>query len=809
MKSSLKFAPLLALSALLILILTLSNTPITDSKIPQLIGKANLYNMQFPQEKVYLHLDRSSYWASDDIWFKAYLKDSPLPECNLYVELLSSKGKVVQKKMYWAQNGLAYGDFHLTDTIRTGVYQIRAYTNWMRNFDENWFFRKDVVIMNLRDKQVADESSQLKERQIDFQFFPEGGTFVASLVNKLAFKATDRNGKGLNVEGRILDDQGKEIVTFKSNFKGIGNFMIQPQEGRKYKAEVKIAGAIEMNVDLPVPEPNGVILAVNTNNTNQLHIQIAKKTIAATDNLTADYTLIGQVKGVVFYRKEIAMVKDTFNLNINQQELPTGIIQFTLFDNNTIPVCERMVFINHHDFINVEIFPTKPIYLTHERVELDVEAFDRQGNPFMTNLSMSVYNPESQLKSEDYPNNILTHFLLGSELKGLIEEPGYYFKDDSLSTVASLDNLMLTHGYRHFEWDAIKADRFPAITYPAEECIQIRGTVKTILLRKPFPDCKVTMVSVKSMLSITEQTTDSLGEFLFSNLYFNDTTEYSLQAVNPKGKRNTEIELDDRSSISPKAGYLPSTYQYINSKPVNTTTYLNETNSDLINKKWHTSDTILLGDIFISGTKAIKDDGNVRIYGTADFVFDVAKQDNVYGNIFDLIEGRMPGVQLEGRNFYIRGNSKSAVLILDGVPIDPDFIVSIPVNSFDKIEVVKFAPMLGTKGINGAIFFYLKRGKQQTMINPDALGMKSAQIIGYSVMRKFYSPNYAAQLPTDKKNDFRSTLYWNPIVRTDSLGTAAVSFYNSDQVGDVEVIVEGVTSDGKLCRGVAKYKVTK
>ena len=42
MKPSLKFASLLAASAALILMLTLSNTPIADSKTPQLVAKANL-----------------------------------------------------------------------------------------------------------------------------------------------------------------------------------------------------------------------------------------------------------------------------------------------------------------------------------------------------------------------------------------------------------------------------------------------------------------------------------------------------------------------------------------------------------------------------------------------------------------------------------------------------------------------------------------------------------------------------------------------------------------------------------------------
>ncbi|HAH25639.1 MAG TPA: hypothetical protein DCL77_18095 [Prolixibacteraceae bacterium] len=807
MRTSAKFAGLLSICLLLILVFTFSTSPVSENKTPQLLAKANIYNMQFPQEKVYLHLDRSSYWASEDIWFKAYLKDSPIPDCNLYVELLNASGRVIQKKMYWAQGGLAYGDFHLTDTIPTGMYQIRSYTNWMRNFDDCWFFRKDLVIVNLRDKQTDSEADRLKERKIDFQFFPEGGTFVTGIKTKVAFKAADQNGKGLDAEGRIVDDLGHEALKFKSNFKGIGNFMLEPREGRKYTAQVKVAGEIEMNVDLPVSKPEGINMAVNPIDSTKIEIRLVRKSMASTDNSATEYALVGQTKGGVFFRKNIAMVNNAFTLDIKKQDMPTGIIQFTLFDQEAVPVCERLVFINHHDFITVEITSDKEAYLTRERVQLGLQAFDKEGSPYLSNLSLSVFNPESQLRTADYPNNILTHFLLGAELKGLIEDPGYYFKDDSLSTLQALDNLMLTHGYRHFEWEAIREDRFPRITYPAEECIKVRGLVKSILLGKPVPDCSVTMMSVKSLLDIKEQKTDSLGQFLFTDLYFNDTIQYSLQAINKKGKRNTQIELDTASFVSPPFTYLPVTYQYIKENPINTTTWLSESNKDLINKKWHVSDTILLGDINISGTKVKKGDGHIRVYGTADFVLDMKKENDVYGSLFDMLDGQIPGVVLEDKSFYIRGNQQPALLLLDGVPIDADFLVSMPVKSFDKVEVVKYAPMLGSRGNNGAIFFYLKRGQQQHFINPDAEGMKSCMVVGYSVIRKFYAPQYNAQLPTQIKNDFRSTIYWNPIVRTDSLGRARVSFSNIDQAGEVQIVVEGVTADGKLCRGVGKYMV--
>lgn len=785
--------------------------PFPGNKENQLLAKANMYNLQFPQEKIYLHFDRPAYWANDDIWFKAYLLNSPIPDCNIYVELLNSAGKIIQKKMYWAQQGLAYGDLHVADTISSGIYQIRAYTNWMRNFDDCWFFRKNLAIWNLRDKIVGKESSFVNQKDIDLQFFPEGGTFVTNIKNKMAFIAVDKNGKGIDVAGKIVDDNGNEVVDFQSHFKGMGSFIIQPQVGRKYTAQVSIAGKTKMKIDLPVSQASGVTMTIDSNDKAIIHIQISDRSLTSESNPTSEYLMVGKTNGVVFYRKEITTVQGFSNFDIEKDVLPNGIIQFTLFDQNIVPRCERLVFINHKDFVTVDINPDKSDYVTREKVQLDVEAFNNGGMPCLTNLSISAYNPDNQLKTEDYPNNILSHFLICSELKGTIDDPSYYFKDDSISTILKLDNLMLTHGYRHFEWKEIIEDRVPEIVYPPEECIKIKGTVKTVIMEKPIPNCKVTLLFVKNKFGLNEQTTDSMGQFLFSDQYFNDTVYISLQALNQKNKRNTMFQLDEKSSISPKANFLPVNYQYVKDNQVNTTVHLSEVSGDLINKIWHLRDTILLGDINVVGSKVAKGDGHIRIYADADFVFDVSKHDDVMGNVFEMIDGRIPGVRYEAldNTFWIRGNTEPALLLLDGIPVDKELIKSLSISNFDKIEVVKFAPMLGSKGNNGAIFFYLKRGVQQKYIQKDAIGMKSSMIIGYSVIRKFYSPQYDSKPKSNEKKDFRSTLYWNPILRTDSTGIAQVSFYNSDQTGDVQVVVEGITADGKLCRGLCRYKVTQ
>lgn len=766
--------------------------PFPETKDQEILDKTEIYNAKFPQEKIYLHTDRSSYWSGEDIWFKAYLKDSPIPECNISVELLNSSGIVVQKKLFWAQNGLAYGDLHASDTLSSGIYQLRAYTNWMRNFDDQWLFRKDLVILNLRDKRTPDETAQLKVEDVDFQFFPEGGTFLAGVDNRIAFKATDIHGKGLDLEGKVLDEQGKEVVRFKSQFGGMGNFIFKPEPGNKYFAEVLLAGDVKKKVKLPIADDFGVNLSIDPVDSAKLLIHLKGK--FSETNQNDEFLLVAQANGAIAFRSAAKLKNGLCNLEVWKDSLPQGIVQFTLFDSNMNPRCERLVFVNHHDFIDVQILSDKESYTIRDSVQLSVETFSKEGIPLRANLSMSVYNQENQLETAQYPGNIMTYFLLNSELKGQIEEPAYYFKDDSLSTLLALDNLMLTHGYRHFEWEAISTDRFPEIKYPAEASLQILGRVTSIFSEKPLPNCQLTMMLVETQSGIYSQTSDSLGQFSFRNLYFYNEIYFTLQAINEKGKRNTSIELDQKSSTSPPPTFLPSAFQYAKGKEVNVVKTLIDKNEDMITRKWKLSDTILLNNVNVVAFRKIKGDGNNRAYVDADHVYTITKNNNVYGNIIDNLENDAYMMRYSAAQFY-----------LDGVPVDREFIASMPTGIFDKVEVVKNGGFMPNGG--PGVFFYLKRGERQKFVTKDAAGMLSGEIAGYSISRKFYAPKYETPMLDETKKDYRSTLYWNAIVQTDSKGKAQVSFYNSDQKGDVDVVVEGVTADGKLCRGVGIYTV--
>ncbi|MGE0021357.1 MAG: hypothetical protein AB7S72_16905 [Draconibacterium sp.] len=772
-----------------------------EDAVQQLLAKTNLFNLRFPQERVYLHLDRPSYWADDDVWFKAYVKNSPINEGNLYIEIINASGDVVNKNIAWVQNGLAYGDFHLADTLSSGVYQIRAYTNWMRNFDEVWFFRKDLVIWNPRDKKIEAEPVKLRQRDIDLQFFPEGGTFVAGVKNRVAFKATDNQGKGIDFEGVITDDAGSKVAEIKSIYNGIGSFVFQPESGRKYTAETVFSGSVEKKADLPKPQNEGVLLSVDALDATKITIQVIEKS-----SKQETYFLVAQSGGEIFCHTKITPANGTSTLELDKTKLPGGILKFTLFSSNLVPVCERLVFNDYADVVNLVIKPGKPEYKQREKVKIGVAAITDSGEPCEANLSMSVYNVAAQLKEDEHANNIFTHFLLSSELKGNIENPAYYFKDDSLTTLQALDNLMLTHGYREFEWKEILEDKQPEITFQPEPSIEIRGRVISANANKPVSGGKVTMMTLKSLLNVSQQETDSLGQFAFPKLYFYDTIYVSLKAENSRGKTATTIEIDSSSATSPATKYLPSLVEYKNDEPFETLTYLSETQSDLIHKKWRLTDTILIGDINVMARKRKNELSQElpRPYLEADFVYDVKNSNGPQGNIFEAIEGKMPGVMFGNNGITARGDAVK--IYLDGIEDKMGITGSMPVQAFDKVEYIKMGITAGINYKGGILFFYTKRGmknEKPAYVKPQ--GTDGLRVVGYSVSRKFYVPVYDSPEQPKKKEDIRSTIWWNPLVMTDSIGVAIETFYQSDETGEMKIVVEGVTEDGRLCRGVGKY----
>jgi len=126
-----------------------SQTGFTDV----LSRKLEEYVKMFPREDIYIHSDRQKYVAGEDIWFKIYAFDrqalKPLKGKGIvYFEVLNPENRPVVQKRIGITDGAGPGQVSLPDTISSGIYIIRAYTNWMKNFMPENCFSKEIYVYN-------------------------------------------------------------------------------------------------------------------------------------------------------------------------------------------------------------------------------------------------------------------------------------------------------------------------------------------------------------------------------------------------------------------------------------------------------------------------------------------------------------------------------------------------------------------------------------------------------------------------------------------------------------------------------------
>jgi uncharacterized protein YfaS (alpha-2-macroglobulin family) len=140
-----------------------------DDLFNQLLKKLDDYTSKYPQEKVYLQLDKPHYTAGDRIWFKAYLVNtktkipSKLSKI-LYVELIDEKDSLKRQLKLPLVSGLSWSDIKLPDTLQEGNYRIRAYTSYMRNYGTDFFFDKTIKVGNgWKNKVIATTNYQYKK----------------------------------------------------------------------------------------------------------------------------------------------------------------------------------------------------------------------------------------------------------------------------------------------------------------------------------------------------------------------------------------------------------------------------------------------------------------------------------------------------------------------------------------------------------------------------------------------------------------------------------------------------------------------
>ena len=768
-------------------------------------------------EKVYLHTDRELYTPGDSIWYKAYLLDAQSNKLsthnsNLYVELVSPDSKIAARQVILLRNGTGNGDFQLSDSLKSGAYRLRVYTSWMLNFRDNFVFEKNITIAGSSTEGTkAGRGAALPS----IDFFPEGGSLVAGVACRVAFKVTGADGKGMVSKGRIFSSKGDSVAAFASNENGMGSFMLNPAEGLAYTARGLLNGRQDFKAELPKALSKGFSLLVQEKD-SVFNVVISASNPSLNENINQDLSIEVKHGGLVLAATAVKLSLKQTLIKIEKKSLLPGINAITLLDGQHRPQCERLVFIQGEKS-TVTISTGKTVYKPKEKVDLLVKVTDSKGMPLKSSLSLSVTDAGLIPANE---GDIRSYALLQSEVRGRIENPMQYFDEGNPKRKEQLELLLLTQGWRDFVWKRM-ADSAVHISHAPEQYININGQVHGVGKKQLAGLSIGVRIPGSKGEKLFSSQTDSLGRYRIRGLELYGNQAIIVTALDKKAEPSGQVSMDsvlaDSLALRPISGSLAA----MESAEVPAEDI--SKGAALLKRKsvYRSADPINLNEVKIKASKMTHLLRGVAMeagYPQENFKVTPADYDyqdlrHYLSNLSQYSAKINPSADtVMGMNWILFQGDKGTGVVPtvfvnntqipvyeEDVPEQKNAMYqryfSLPMKLIEEVKVRKILSVVdGPLKIGYLLYITTK---------PHALDVKergrlTAVINGYYESRVFYSPVYDQP---DKDKDIRATILWKPTFETNENGEAQVSFYNSSFCKDMRISLEGVGSNGMLISG--------
>ena len=801
-----------ALKIYLLILTTITSIGVNAQSFDSVLKKLDT---RYPQEKLYLHFDRSVYNPGETIFFKAYLFSGNFPSLiskTLYTELTDAKGKVIQRVTAPILVSSAAASLDIPADV-SGVVYVRAYTKWMLNFDSSYLFTKAISVIAPQKVVVkVPTSSTIKPNPVAtisplffLQFFPEGGDLVQDVESRVAFKATDIRGMPIRITGDILDSKGKKITSFVSIHDGMGTFTLQPAIGEQYKAVWKDEQRQTHEAVLPIAKQNGLVLEIN-NFSSAVEFKIKRQ---ASTSYPFVY-IVAQMNQQLLYRAKVNITKTALaSASIPLEHLPAGIMQITLFTPDEKPIAERIVFINRgtHNFITDLNTAVKDVGVRKKNIiQIDVP------DTIACNLSVSV--TDADVNSPEENDNIFSQLLLASDIKGYVHHPAYYFSNDEDSLDDHLDLVMMTNGWRRFKWKDVLAAHFPLLHYLPENYLSIEGQVhglnRNMLAGKEINGIIELKNMNKQFINIPVQPD---GSFIYPGMIYYDTAKLFYQFNNDKNKTLTSrASFDINNNLLKDPLHLqPDNFSLLSvSKPDTVTILKNkeinrENLAELENLKIKTLKTVVVTSKKKSQQQLMDEEYTSGFFSGGNSRTILPENDPAFlssQNVLQYLQSRVAGLQISlsgatDASITWRG-SPTTLFVNEMQQMDASYMLTLPMSDIALVKIFS-PPFFGASGggAGGAIAVYLKKGASGNQMSK---GLDYAILPGYTPVKEFYSPDYSLPDKSDVP-DYRPTLYWDPFVITNKNNRRIfLSFYNNDVTKRFKIIIEGCNEEGKLTR---------
>ncbi len=755
------------------------------------------YAAQRLEEKLFVHTDKDFYMAGEICWFKLYATDAgshhPLTLSKIaYLEWLDQNNQPVLQTKIGLSDAHGDGSLYLPLTLHSGNYKLRAYTNWMKNYGADWFFEKEITIVNGRSARAPAARPAPVNGHIDF--FPEGGNLVENITGKIAFRVTDQYGKGIGCDGFVTEDDHDTVARFRPYRFGIGSFKLTPRSGHQYRSNIRLSDGTVLTQLLPAAYKEGLVMNISREAGNQIRVNVQ-----SSSTVDAGLYLIAQTRRVVTLAQSIVLKEGKASLLIDRKSFGDGISQLTIFNAARQPVCERLVFIDPIHPMHLTVGADKNSYTTRNKISLTISSTDDSEKPLPADCSIAVFRADSlQVIPTD---NICSYLWLSSDLKGKIESPSYYI--DHPEDTEAMDNLMLSHGWRRFRWEEVLLQTTPSFHFPPEYngAIISGKIVDTRTGAAPAKKIQTFLSVPGTRTQFTSSLSDSTGQLKFELKDFSGGQEIIIQTKPADSLTRIDIEnpFSDRYSETQLCPFEMSKYDSstLTDKNVEVQVLNHYSGERLKQFRFPAIDT---------NTFYYKPDYTYLLddYTRFTTMEEVMREYVRFMQVRKKASGfQLPLFDISNNRFF----ENEPLILLDGVPVfNVDSLMAVDPLKIRKLDMIHHKFFLGGTDFDGIMNWVTYKGDLGGYLLDPHVTVIDYE--GLELQREFYSPSYvtdeaaASHLP-----DFRNVLYWSPSVATDSKGKNTLEFYSSDLPGKYAVVLQGLAADGRPGKTLLYFEV--
>jgi hypothetical protein len=807
---------------------TLSKSANAQINRDSLITRYAEFSEVLSPEKLYLHTDKSLYVAGEFIWFRGYLENSSqintVEESKfIYVELYQDT-LIVRAKIKKGEDGFA-GQLPINLNLRSGRYTLRAYTTWMMNFQPEYMFYKEIAIVNPAKRGDAgisrDIVDNIDNRQISdtirsISFFPESGRYLEEKFSVIAFKIVNTYGRGMVASGTLVNSKDSVITHFRTEHNGMGTIRFYPVKGERYyiKADNFAVNTLEFN--LPAPSSEGVVLNVQRRD-GKLFIN----TTITPSLLPRGANLMIHDGSEIYYLESISGTNGRTDQSqyheklivIKEENLPDGISHILVSDDLANILCERLVFKYPKTLSTVTLNSKKrdEEYGQRERVEYTLSLKDTLGNPMQGEFSLSV--TDSFLAPLDITtDNLKSYMLLSSEIKGHIENPALYFGEGIENRERAMDLLMMVQGWRYYDIPAILTAALPQgqsiysskrFKFQKEVTQSFSGRATSTL--RNTKRATLSVLAPEINLAVSEDLTRS-GFFSITDLNFPDSTNFIVSCTGKQGQKGYYLNIDEQQ--------FPPLFKY--SFQDRRGGFIDPGRSIIYNRIFNDiggGAVVTLNAAVVQSSPKYAPKYNpspFNQYFDRRQIRERSELDLYSGmSLLDYIVGNFPGLMygtsgddgrrsiVSTRSFNITGDQGVPLVYINRSPVQSTS--DLDIYTVDDVENIAF--LKGNEGFMfrtlwGVILVTLRHARENR--GDWYFNTKLVSPLGWQKPSKFYSPDYSKEEDNNAVSyDTRTTLLWNPSVKTDKDGNAQIEFYTSDRVTRFNIVIEGYTNTGE------------